>query len=270
MPTYDIENNKYSYQKKLDIWDAAFGLQKVDNLSPSDYARELARENAEGKMDYAEVEESLKQYYEKACEQSTKEADIVSLKIAEILSRNGFKLSPATLLGIHKHLFEGVFDDIPAGKFRHYNITKKEPVLDGDTVVYDDFAMIAETLNYDFALEGDFDYSSLESREKAFKAMKFISGIWQIHPFGEGNTRTIAVFAIKYFRTLGFDVDDSLFKEHSGFFRDALVLANYHKKGKTSKFLDKFTENLLLEGKHKLQAKRGHFFNLSLSFSAKI
>jgi fido (protein-threonine AMPylation protein) len=252
MADYEIENSEYSYKAKLDIWNTAFGLQKVDNLEPSDYIKELARQNAEGKISYHEIEDNLKNYYKDSSEQKNKEADIVSLRITELLSRNGFKFSPGTLLGIHKHLFDGIFDNIPTGKFRHYNITKKEPVLNNDTIIYDDFTMIAETLNYDFVLEGSFDYKALGKQDKAFKAMNFISGIWQIHPFGEGNTRTIAVFAIKYFRTLGFEVDNTLFEKHSDFFRDALVLANYHKEGKTVEFLNKFTENLLLNGKNRL------------------
>jgi fido (protein-threonine AMPylation protein) len=254
VPNYDIEHNKYLYEVKLEIWDTAFGLQKVDNLKPSEYAKKLAYQNAKGEISYDEIEKSLKNYYKAERNQETKEADIVSVRIAELLSREGFKFSPATLLGIHKHLFGGVLENsIPAGKFRHYNITKKETVLSGDTVIYDDFAMIDETLNYDFKIESGFDYSLLDKQSKAFKAMEFISRIWQIHPFGEGNTRTIAVFAIKYFHMIGFSIDKTPFKKHSDFFRDALVLANYHKRGKNMEFLNKFTENLLLNGKHVLK-----------------
>ncbi|MDR0666743.1 MAG: Fic family protein [Campylobacteraceae bacterium] len=250
---YDITKNKYSPKEKKDIWDTAFGLQKVDNLEPSDYMRHQAQQHIQNKIEYADIEKNIKSYYKNSQEQSTKEADIVSLRVAELLSRNGFKFSPATLLGIHKYLFTDILPaNIPIGKFRNYNITKKEDVLNWDTVLYDDFGMLNDTLEYDFKKESMVDYDVLNRREKAFSAMNFISDIWQIHPFGEGNTRTIAVFAIKYFRILGFEIDNSLFKEHSKYFRDALVLANYHKIGKTLEYLDKFTENLLLDGKNTL------------------
>ncbi|MDR2635387.1 MAG: Fic family protein [Campylobacteraceae bacterium] len=260
---YDIVQNQYSQKQKSDIWDTAFGLQKVDNLEPSDYMKKQAQQHIENKIEYADIENNIKSYYENSQERSTMEADIVSLRAAELLSRNGFKFSPATLLGIHKYLFTDTLPaNIPVGKFRHYNITKKEDVLDGDTVFYDDFGMINDTLEYDFTKESKLDYNVLDKRTKVFNAMNFISNIWQIHPFGEGNTRTIAVFAIKYFRILGFEVDNSLFKEHSKYFRDALVLANYHKIGKTSEYLDKFTENLLLAGKNELE--------ISINFDKKI
>ena len=251
MPTNNIVNKQRSYQTKVDIWDAAFGLQQVDYLTPSEYAVDLARQNIEGKISHVEIENNLNNYHQNNADPDTREADIVAIKIAQLLSSNTFRYSPATLLSIHKHLFEGVLDKhIPTGRFRHYNITKKEPVLNNDTVIYADFMMIKETLNYDFTHERKFDYGSLNNRDKAFKAMRFISDLWQTHPFGEGNTRTMAVFAIKYFRSLGLDTKIGVFKENARFFRDALVLANYHKAAKTMEYLDKFTENLLLDGKH--------------------
>jgi len=254
-------------------WNIAFGLQAIDGKKPSAFLAKLAEKQIAGEMTFEEIELRLNLYYGKALvprgtmmiedakasyfveieEETSIEADYSSTRIAEILSTESFALNPGTLLGYHEQIFSGIEEfHYPVGQFRKVNISKREEVLNGDSVLYSNFEVIRQTLNWDFEQEKDYDYLTLSKHEKAHRVMKFISGIWQIHPFREGNTRTIAAFAIKYLRYLGFEVDNKPFERHSVFFRDALALANYHKEGKTEKYLTMFTENLLLGGKHDL------------------
>jgi fido (protein-threonine AMPylation protein) len=247
---YDEEVLDLPYQTRLELWNTSFGLQQTDGLIPSDYMIELAQKNIEGVLSYQEIKENISEYYksESVVHDRTQEADYSSLRIAEILSTDAFSFSPATLLNYHKRLFSGIDSfHFPVGKFRDTNITKAEEVLNGDTVNYADFREIKDTLNWDFEQEKDFQYSNLERSQQADHAMKFISGIWQIHPFREGNTRTTAVFAIKYFRSLGFSIDNTPFKDNAKYFRDALVLDNAKADRRTNKFLNLFTKNFLLD-----------------------
>lgn len=252
--TYHIDNPNLPYETKRDLWQTGFGLQKVDGLVPSSYMVELAEKQARGEYSYLEVSNEITHYHE-TVDASTKEADLVALRIVELLSRNGFTFSPATLLSIHKELFIGVFDQlIPVGKYRKTNITKDEPVLAGDTVVYSDYTMIQATLDYDFQQEKQFSYQGLNKEEMISHIQNFISGIWQIHPFREGNTRTVTVFLIKYLREFGFTIDSQPFQDHARYFRDALVLDNAKMLSKNSKYLNLFFENLLLDKKHALSS----------------
>lgn len=249
-------------RQKAENWAVAIGLQKVDDLTPSKYLIETAKENIEGKIDSSAVKEKINSYYktEEGKKQNfgTEQADKVAMHIAEILSETSFTFSPATLFSIHKRLFSDVLPKI-AGKIRDYNITKKETVLLGDTVYYGSFLDIKETLDYDFDREKKFSYKELNLKEKIEHIAEFISGIWQIHPFAEGNTRTVAVFTIKYLKTMGFDVNNDFFEQNSKYFRDALVRANYQnlKRGisYTKEFLNKFFENMLFQGSNDLDSK---------------
>lgn len=255
-PTYEIDNPNLSYQTKLDLWQTGFGLQQVDGLEPSRYMVELAKEQIEGKIEYQQIYDQITKYHEET-DDSTKEADIVSLRIVELLSSNAFKFAPTTLKSIHKELFFGVLSQgIPLGEYRHYNITKKEPILEGDSVIYDHYQTISASLTYDFDQESQFDYRGKIPEEMVKHLKKFVSGIWQIHPFGEGNTRTVTVFMIKYLRSLGFEVDNSPFKDNARYFRDALVLDNAKLLKKNPEYLDRFFENLLLGGQHELSLKK--------------
>lgn len=247
--------------KKAENWGIAIGLQQVDNLTPSKYLIEVAKDNIEGKISIDEAGEQVSQYYKQnpaktLKEHNEKEADEVSARIAKLLSTHTFSFSPAELISIHKVLFSGILDDGIAGKIRTYDITKKEPILNGDTVVYGRADSIMETLDYDFGQEKKFNYKGLSKREKVEQLAKFTSGIWQIHPFGEGNTRTTAVFIIKYLYTLGFATNNDLFEQNSKYFRNALVRANYQNLNQdvyyTFEYLNKFFENLLLGEKNLL------------------
>ncbi|MBE6450323.1 MAG: winged helix-turn-helix transcriptional regulator [Alphaproteobacteria bacterium] len=257
---YKKQTEPEKYQK-AENWGIAIGLQRVDNLTPSKYLIEVAKDNIEGKISIDEAGEQITQYYKKnpaktLKEHGEKEADEVSARITKLLSTHSFSFSPAELISIHKALFTGVLDHKIAGQIRDYDITKEEPILNGDTVVYGRADSIRETLDYDFSQEKKFNYKGLSKREKVEQLAKFTSGIWQIHPFGEGNTRATTVFIIKYLYTLGFETNNDMFKEHARYFRNALVRANYqnlaHDIPYTMEFLNKFFGNLLLDEKNLL------------------
>jgi len=246
-------------KEKSENWSVAVGLQQTDGLTTSKYLIKTAKENIDGKITIYEVKERLNDHYKakplKKEDDRTEEADKVSARIAEILSERTFKFSPAEYITIHKRLFTGIYRH--AGKIRDYNISKAEWVLNGETVLYASADSIKATLDYDFSQEKEHSYKGSSKEEFAKHIAKFVSGIWQIHAFGEGNTRTTAVFAIKYLRALGFDATNDMFTENSWYFRNALVRANYndHKKGISSstEYLDHFFGNLLLNEKNVLK-----------------
>ncbi len=239
---------------KAAAWQTAIGLQDVDGLKPSEYLVETARRHIEGDVTIQEVKGLIDTYYKsraaRLSEQDTRteEADKVSARITEILQEETFSFAPAELQRIHRRLFEGIFKF--AGKFRNYNISKKEWVLNGATVLYNPCDNLKETLDYDFSEEKKFDYSTAKSDEAIGHIASFIAGIWQIHPFGEGNTRTTAVFLIRYLRSFGYSISNELFESRSWYFRNALVRANYFNREKgivpNSKYLEDFLRNLIL------------------------
>ena len=254
--------------EKAKVWKTAIGLQQVDGLTPSDYLIETAKQNIEGDISIDEVKQLIDSYYKqspiKDTENRTEEADKVSARIAEILSEQTFTFSPAEYLTIHRRLFKDIYSY--AGKIRDYNITKKEWVLNGETVLYASAESLKDTLEYDFEQEKKFSYKGLTQQEIIEHISHFISYLWQIHIFGEGNTRTSAIFLIKYLRKLGFrNVSNDLFEKHSWYFRNALVRANYEdlSKGihKTEKYLINFLSNLLLNENHLLKNREMHVQN---------
>ena len=209
---YIIENETQDTKKKQEYWNTGIGLNKVDNLEPSKYLIDLSKKNINGELKYSEVENLLKTYYETQNQsdisiQREKECDIVSLRIAQLLEDKSFGFSPVALKNIHKFLFKDIYDF--AGNYRNYNITKKEEILNGDTVKYVNYQDIESYIEYDFKEEKDFDYSKLNKDELISHIIKFTSSIWQIHPFGEGNTRTIAVFIEKYLNSIGFNINNA-------------------------------------------------------------
>lgn len=281
---WELELNEYIRQgepdkvDKSNAWKTAIGLQDVDGLKPSEYLIETAKEHIEGKITISEADKRIQSYYEERqgrndFEADTKEADIVSVRIAKLLGEKTFQFSPVEWQNIHHKLFEGVFKH--AGKIRDYNITKKEWVLKGDTVMYASYDSIRDTLDYDFSQEKNFSYEGLSIEESVRHIAKFTSGIWQIHPFCEGNTRSTAVFILKYLKTFGFTVSNEAFAENSWYFRNALVRANYNDWQNdihaTTEFLELFFENLLLNANHELKNRYMHidFQNESAIQSAK-
>lgn len=260
-----IKQGEPDKAEKSEAWQTAIGLQAVDGLNTSDYLLDTAKEHIEGKITIDEAQKRIHSYYEQRSvrtetENETKEADIVSARIAKLLGEKAFQFSPAEWLSIHRRLFEGVFSH--AGQVRQYNITKKEWVLNGDTVTYADWNSIKETLDYDFATEKQFSYEDLSVDAAVKHLAKFASDIWQIHPFSEGNTRATAVFMIKYMKTFGFNVNNDAFEKNSWYFRNALVRANYNNLQKgvhsTTKFLEMFFSNLLLDTHYELKNRYMH------------
>ena len=245
-------------------WHTAIGLQAVDGLKPSKYLIDTAIKNIKGDISIDEAQELLNTYYEENpkadTEDRTEEADKVAVRIAKILSEKAFSFTPNEYISIHKKLFAGIYGH--AGKLRDYNITKKEWVLNGATVLYGSASELRATLDYDFAEEKKFSYKNLSMEEIIHHLAIFISRLWQIHVFGEGNTRTTAVFFIKYLRTLGFDVTNDIFAENAWYFRNALVRANYNdlKNGvhETTEYLELFLRNLLLDEKNELHNRTMH------------
>ena len=261
--------------EKSEAWQAAIGLQAVDGLKTSAYLLDTAREHIEGKVSIDEAQKRIQSYYEQRTdrteiENDTKEADIVSVRIAKLLGEKAFQFSPAEWLTIHRRLFEGVFTH--AGQIRQYNITKKEWVLKGDTVTYAAWNSIKDTLDYDFATEKQFSYEGLSVERCVKHLAKFASDIWQIHPFCEGNTRATAVFMIKYMKTFGFKVNNDAFEKNSWYFRNALVRANYNDLQNgvhaTTKFLELFFSNLILRTEYELKNRYMHVDYVNVNFQS--
>lgn len=241
-------------------WQTAIGLQAVDGLTTSDYLMQTACAHIEGDITIEEAKLLVDSYYQSKPtvqneENRTEEADKVSTRITEILSEKSFNFSPVEYISIHKRLFSGIYKF--AGNIRDYNISKKEWVLHGESVIYSNASNLKETLDYDFALEKRFNYRGMELHETVCHLAKFVADLWQIHPFGEGNTRTTALFTIKYLRTLGFDVNNDTFAAHSWYFRNALVRANYTDIKRdviaTTEYLELFFGNLLMDETNELK-----------------
>ena len=261
-----IRQGEPMQRERGQIWQTAIGLQQVDGLNTSAYLLQTAKQHIEGDITLQKAKELIDSYYQSqqvrhnSESEATEEADKVSARIAELLSEKTFAFNPSQLIAIHRHLFTGIYKF--AGKIRDYNITKREWVLRGDTVYYAGADMISETLKYDFDQEKSFNYSSVSVDEAIAHLATFCSNIWQIHPFGEGNTRTTAVFMIKYLTTLGFKVNNEIFANNSWYFRNALVRANYTNvlQGVSYKplFLERFFRNMLLNENHPLQNRELH------------
>ena len=267
---YELDFEQYIKQGEPDksrncmAWQTAMGLQAVDGLKPSEMLKEMAARNIEGELSIDEVRKLVDSYYEnknlRTEDDASEEADKVSVNIRNLLESKTFTFSVAELIGIHRQLFKGVF--MHAGTIRTYNISKREWILDGESVVYADHEMIMETLEYDFEKEKSFNYIGLAPHEMIKHFSRFVSNIWQIHPFREGNTRTTAVFAIKYLNALGFDVSNDAFIDNSWYFRNALVRANYsnvkRKISFNTEYLEKFFCNLLLGENNELRNRHLH------------
>jgi fido (protein-threonine AMPylation protein) len=259
-----IKQSEPDKRDKGYAWYTAIGLQAVDGLKPSKYLIDTAMKNIAGDISIDEAQELLDSYYEESQQSDpdnrTEEADKVAVRITKILLEQAFSFTPIEYISIHKKLFAGIFHH--AGKIRDYNITKKEWVLAGATVLYGSASELQATLEYDFSEEKKFSYKNLSMDEIIQHLAVFVSRLWQIHVFREGNTRTTAVFFIKYLRTLGFDVTNDIFAENAWYFRNALVRANYNdiKNGvhETTEYLELFLRNLLLDEKNVLQNRVMH------------
>ena len=242
-------------------WMAAIGLQDVDGLTPSNYMLETVRRNINGEITIDEVGRLVDEYYttQEGLKQEARtiEADKVAVRIAQLLSHQTFGLGPNYLALIHRSLFEGIYKF--AGTYRDYNISKKELVLKGESVRYEHAPLISPTLKYEFEQENNFSYKDLTMEEMVKHISRFVANVWQVHPFGEGNTRTTAVFIIQYLKHLGFKVTNEVFAENSKYFRNALVRANYSNVQygikETTEYLERVFRNLLMGEKNELKSR---------------
>ena len=258
---YTEETKPEGYVKQLE-WDMAIGLQEVDNLKPSKYLEKLLEENVSGNLTIKQVEEELREYYiekdkKKELNHNELECDFVSTRIVELLQIDNFELSVDYLKYIHKYLFQDVYEF--AGEFRNIDFSKHETILNNDSVAYGDCKTLKESLEYDISLEKEKNYKDMSVVEVINNITKFSSSIWQVHPFREGNTRTTALFIEKYLISLGYEVDNTLFKDKSVYFRNALVRSNYFNNylniKEDSSYLVKFYENLLLGKNNNLHSQ---------------
>ena len=249
-----LRQGEPSQKESAENWKTAIGLQAVDGLQPSAYLIDVAKRNIEGEITLDETRKLIDSYYQSKNVRTTKdeddeEADKVSANIAKILASKTFAFNTNGYVSLHRRIFEGVFKH--AGEIRQYDISKKEWVLEGDSVNYLNWEDLRRALDWDIEQEKNFSYKGLTDDEKIEHIAKFISGIWQIHAFREGNTRTTAIFTIQYLRSLGYEVNNEMFAKHSWYFRNALVRANYRNINKDIEYspiyLVRFFRNLLLK-----------------------
>ena len=248
-----LRQGEPSQKESAENWKTAIGLQAVDGLQPSAYLIDVAKRNIEGEISLDESRKLIDSYYQSKTVRTPKdedeeEADKVSANIAKILASKTFAFNTNGYVSLHRRIFEGVFKH--AGEIRQYDISKKEWVLEGDSVNYLNWEDLRRALDWDIEQEKNFSYKGLTDDEKIEHIAKFISGIWQIHAFREGNTRTTAIFTIQYLRSLGYEVNNEMFAKHSWYFRNALVRANYRNINKDIEYspiyLVRFFRNLLL------------------------
>ena len=249
-----LRQGEPSQKESAENWKTAIGLQAVDGLQPSAYLIDVAKRNIEGEISLDETRKLIASYYQSKTVRTPKdedeeEADKVSANIAKILASKAFAFNTNGYVSLHRRIFEGVFKH--AGEIRQYDISKKEWVLEGDSVNYLNWEDLRRALDWDIEQEKNFSYKGLTDDEKIEHIAKFISGIWQIHAFREGNTRTTAIFTIQYLRSLGYEVNNEMFAKHSWYFRNALVRANYRNIQKgidySPIYLVRFFRNLLLK-----------------------
>ena len=247
---------------KQSQWDMAIGLQEVDSLKPSKYLEKLLQENVTGEKTIYEVEKELKEYYKEKeknndINHNELECDLVSTRIVELLQEDNFELSINYLKYVHKYLFQDVYEF--AGEFRKVDFSKHERILNNDSVAYGDHKLLEQSLDYDITLEKNKNYKEMNIVDVINNITDFSSRIWQIHPFREGNTRTTALFIEKYLVSLGYNVDNTLFKDKSVYYRNALVRSNYFNNylniKQDNSFLIKFYENLLLGKNNNLHSR---------------
>ncbi len=252
-------------KERVLYWKTAIGLQDVDALEPSPFLLRIALDHTRGSIDLAEAERQV----ERDVRERTKdggignrslEADLVPVHLVRLLCEDSFDLSPSAWRAIHQELFRGVFRH--AGSYRTCNLTKREWALKGQTVAYTPWPHIPETVTYDLQREAGFSWQGLTAAEAIRHIADFIAGIWQIHPFREGNTRGTAVFLIRYLRSLGCPLRIDVFADHSWYFRNALVRASFEDRAggirPTPAFLIRFLENLLLDRGHALRNRDLH------------
>jgi len=261
-----IRQGEPQQRERSEAWKVAIGLQQVDRLQTSEYLLDTAKRHIEGDISIGEAKDLIDSYYKSASGRKdvennrTEEADKVAARITELIEEKTFSFTPTQLISIHRRLFDGIYK--LAGRIRDYNISKHEWVLGGKSVYYASYDTISATLDYDMGQERQFDYSEMNVDEAIRHLTRFCANLWQIHAFCEGNTRTTAVFMIKYLRSMGFNVVNDVFAENSWYFRNALVRANYNDLIQgitgTTIYLERFFRSMLLGEEHDLRNRIMH------------
>lgn len=253
---YERAAEHASEAQRKHYWAIAIGLQDIDGLTVSEYLRDSAQAYISSEKSLSEVGALVRSYHEAGEHADSAEADLVSQRIAELLARGAFFLSAEMLTRIHGYLFQDLDPSVyHPGEFKSERMIKQEEILNGDSVLY------ADPLTYDMSLRGAFA-SEAGKAYGAFGADELrgfchtIAFLWQIHPFYEGNTRTVAVFSELYLNYLGFDVANDPFENNSRYYRDALVRAMYRNAAAgifpDDRFLIAFYENALGLAEHEL------------------
>ena len=246
-------------------WACAIGLQAVDGLKVSAYLKQTAEKYVRGECSLDEAGELIRAYHTPGSPSygenahSSLEADLVSQRIAEVLARGSFTLVPDMPRIVHKQLFRDLPSDAyRPGEYKLEPLVKQEEILNGDSVLYADPTLVEQSLRYLFdeeRLANGYDLTLTGGDLSRFA--RFISLVWQVHPFQEGNTRTIAVLAALYLQQLGFNVGNEPFEQHARYFRDALVRANYRNAAAgilpNMSFIERFFDNLANDAGHKLE-----------------
>lgn len=224
---YEPAREHTSEAARRHYWAVAIGLQEVDGLEVSPYLEETARGYITGEYGMAKAGELIRSYHHDGNDDAHREADLVSQRMAELLASSPFALSSDFLPQIHRHLFQDLDEEIyHPGEFKTERMVKQEEILNGDSVLYADPMTYAMSLRSAIEREQGRVYTVLTGDElKGF--CQTLAFLWQVHPFYEGNTRTIAVFSELYLNHLGFDVTNEPFEKHARFYRDALVRAMY-------------------------------------------
>lgn len=167
-------------ERRRDYWEVAKGLQATDGLSTTEYLDGVIHDTLVGCYDTAEAVRRVGKHYESAPQDSLeKEADLSAAKITHILERGGFTFSPVTLQTIHRESFTGVFDPSWVGAWRTTNLKKAEDVLNGRSIQYADYSVIADTLAYDFSEQKKKRYALSFDQEQVSSIASFTSNIWQ-------------------------------------------------------------------------------------------
>lgn len=139
------------------------------------------------------------------------------------------------LQAIHRFLFGDIYDW--AGSFRIINIEKREKLLAGRSVWYSNDEAITDDLTAVFLDIQRQDWKALSRQAFVSAVSKYFARIWRIHPFREGNTRTVVMMLTFFVEHYGYYMDQNLLAENAGYVRDSFVMAS----------LDQFSEYEHLE-----------------------
>ena len=135
------------------------------------------------------------------------EKDIAFIKLIDINEFSKNECNGDLLKKIHSHIFEDIYDW--AGEYRTVPIYKEEVVLPGLSLEYEQPNKIEEELNKALQEMNSLDWNNKKIDELSLQLTKSLAKIWRIHPFRDGNTRTVVTFANIFSKIKGFNLDMS-------------------------------------------------------------